>query len=105
MFFLFYSLIGVCSKAAAAHNFLSIEFCLFYGAELFLLFLYAIVWQQIIKRMPLSVAFSNKGVTILWAMLWGKLFFGEPITINKLIGVFLVIAGIILFANAGDSHE
>lgn len=95
-----YSMSGIFSKLAAGQPFLSFRFCLYYGAIIALLGLYAIGWQQIIKRMPLTLAFANKAVTTVWGMIWGVLFFQEQITIGKLLGIVLVVAGIAVFSTA-----
>lgn len=102
---LVFSLCGVCSKLAAGYPFLSIGFCICYGTEILLLGGYAVGWQQILKRLPLTSAYSHKGVTLLWGLLWGVLFFGEHVTPNKLIGIALVLAGIILYTKAGAQNE
>ena len=99
-----YSTSGILSKLAAGVDFLSIEFCLYYGGVLLLLGFYAIGWQQILKRLPLTTAFSNKAVTIVWGIIWGALFFFEPITLPKAVGALLIIAGVVLFSHA-DSQE
>ena len=88
-----YTLSGVMAKFAAAYDFLSFRFILFYGLEILLLGIYAIFWQQIIKKTELSVAYINRSVAILWSMLWAFLFFSEKITPRNLIGVVIVIAG------------
>ena len=93
-----YSFSGVCSKMAAGEEMFSFRFILFYGIVIFLLGIYAIFWQQIIKSMPLTVAYANKAITVFWGMIWGLLVFKEKITPGKVIGAALVIAGIILFA-------
>lgn len=95
-----YSLSGVCSKLAAGEAFLSVRFCLFYGAVILLLGVYAIAWQQVIKRMPLTTAFANKAVTTMWGLVWGLLFFHERITLGKVLGAALVIFGVVLFSTA-----
>ena len=95
---LVYSLSGVCSKLAAGEAFLSGRFLLFYGIVLFLLAVYAVAWQQIIKRLPLTMAYANKAVSVLWAMVWGIIFFHEEISPGKIIGALLVVGGIVLFA-------
>lgn len=95
-----YSMSGIFSKLAAGQPFLSLRFCLYYGAIIALLGLYAIGWQQIIKRMPLTLAFANKAVTTVWGMIWGVLFFQEQITIGKLLGIVLVVAGVAVFSTA-----
>lgn len=100
---LIYSLSGICSKLAANEEFLSLRFCLYYGGVILLLGFYALAWQQIIKQLPLSTAYANKAVTVIWAMLWGILFFDESVTIGKMAGILLVIAGIVIFAKA--DHE
>lgn len=95
-----YSMSGICSKLAAQAPFLSLRFCLCYGGILLLLGLYAIGWQQVIKRLPLTTAFANKAVTVAWGILWGALFFHEAVTPGKLLGAALVIGGVVLYVRA-----
>ena len=93
-----YSLAGIFSKKAAIESFLSSSFLFYYLPLIFILVIYAIGWQQVIKVLPLSTAFANKAVTVIWALVWGKLIFNENITAGKLIGVGFIIAGIVLFS-------
>ena len=93
-----YSLSSVCSKLAAGEEVMSFRFIVLYGIIIMLLGIYAIFWQQIIKSMPLTVAYANRAITVFWGMLWGLLIFKEKITVGKALGAALVIAGIILFA-------
>lgn len=93
-----FSLGSVCSKMAAGEEFLSRNFILYYGLLLLILAVYAVVWQQMIKRMPLTAAYANRAVTVVWGMVWGLLIFGESITFAKVFGSIFIIAGIILFA-------
>ena len=97
---LVYSLSGVLSKLAADVDFFSLEFCALYAGILFLLGLYALGWQQILKRLPLTTAFSNKAVTIVWGIIWGLVFFAEPVTIPEVIGALMIIAGVVLYSHA-----
>lgn len=91
-----YSLGGVFSKSAAQHEFLSFGFILFYGLVLANLFVYAILWQQALKRLPLTTAFANKSITVVWGMLWGILFFREKISLFMIIGAAVIVFGIYL---------
>lgn len=100
-----YSATGICSKMAGQYPFLSIEFCVFYGFVILLLGLYAIGWQQIIKRLPLSVAFANKAVTVVWGLIWSALFFDEVVTWTKLVGIAFVVVGVIIFVTAEYDHN
>lgn len=95
-----YSLSGLFSKSASSQTFLSLPFILLYGGMLFILFVYALGWQQIIKRLPLTVAYANKAITVVWGIVWGCLLFGESVSLTSLIGAGLVIAGVVLFAVA-----
>lgn len=95
-----YSMSGIFSKLASKESFFSFRFCLYYACIILLLGIYAIGWQQIIKRLPLTTAFANKAITVLWGLMWGVVIFHEKVTAGKLIGVALVIAGVALFALA-----
>lgn len=101
---LVYSTSVIFSKLAARESFLSFRFCLYYICIILLLGLYAIGWQQIIKRLPLTTAFANKAATVLWGLVWGMLVFHESLSAGKLLGAALVIAGVVLFAFA-DKEE
>ncbi len=39
--------------------------------------------------------FSNSG-TILWSALWGTVFFGEALTINRILGLLAILSAIML---------
>lgn len=91
-----YSMESVCSKMAAKQEMFSFKFFLFYGLVLFLLFFYALAWQRILKYMPLTVAYANKGITIIWGMVWGALLFQEAITLKTVIGGVIILIGIYL---------
>ena len=102
---LFYTLSGILSNTAAGFPALSLEFILLYGGMLFVLFVYAIGWQQIIKRLPLTVAFANKAITVVWGMLWGVLIFHESVNIGMIIGAILVIGGIVLYSMSDTTEQ
>jgi len=100
--FLLYSVAAICSKNASQQDFFSISFFLWYAGVLVLLGIYALGWQQILKRLPLTTAFANKGVTIIWGFLWGALLFSEVITLKMYIGAAIVFLGVILVAVSNE---
>ncbi len=100
-----YSLFGIFSKFASHENFLSARFILFYGVVVLNLGIYAICWQQIIKHMPLMVAFANKAVTVVWGIVWGWMFFGETVTVPKIIGAIIIIGGILLVVTEKEEEN
>ena len=99
-----YTLSGVTGKYASGYSFMSFGFIAWYGAEILLLGIYAVLWQQMIKRMDLSVAYANRSIALLWSMLWAVILFHEQVTVKNLAGVALVIAGTMI-VNYGGSNE
>ena len=98
------SLASLCSKSASAHDFLSPGFILLYGGVVVALFVYAIIWQQVLKRMPLVIAFANKVATLFWSFIYGVLIFGEGVRPNMIIGMLVVVAGVLLVIS-GDKQK
>lgn len=100
-----YSLSGVCGKKAATYPFLSRVFIFLYCVMILLLLIYAACWQQIIKRLPLTLAYTNKAVTIIWGLVWGVLLFNETITLGKIFGALIVASGIVLFIVSDETGK
>lgn len=96
--FLIYSCYTVIGKLAKDLEFLSLKWCFLYCGVIFILFVYAIIWQQVLKHIKLSVAVANKAATIIWGMIWSALFFGEVITVKKIIGAAIIFAGIMMLS-------
>ena len=100
-----YSLSGFFSKNAAAQPFLSWKYIAFYCGMMAIMVIYAVGWQQVIKRLPLTLAFANKAVTVVWGILLGFLIFDEAVTPRQIVGAGLIIAGIVLFVRADHEGE
>lgn len=104
--FLIYSCSSVVAKFASGNDVMSFKFILFYGLEVFILGVYAILWQQAIKKYELSVAYANKAVTLLWALLWSVVLFKETLKWNHIAGICIVMIGIyILNTTKKESEE
>ena len=88
-----YTFASIFSKLASGEAFLSGQFILFLGLELVMLFLYALLWQQVIKKTELSVAYANREMYLLWSLLWAVVFFHNDVTPANVIGCLLEIAG------------
>lgn len=93
-----YSLSSILSKRAGLEQFLSWKFCLYYGGMIGILGFYAIAWQQILRKLPLVTAYANKAVTVIWGLVWGALFFDEQITLPKILGCLIIMAGVYFVA-------
>lgn len=81
---------------AGMQAYLSVPFLLWCGGLLAVMAIYALLWQQALKKLPLMTAYANKAVVILWGFLWGRLFFHESVSKWKLIGAAVVMAGVYL---------
>ena len=69
------------------------------------LVVYAVGWQQVIKHLPLTTAYANKAVTVVWGILLGLAVFGEAVTPRQVIGAVIIICGIVLFVRADNEGE
>ena len=95
------SVSGICSKMAAGQKEIG-GFILWYGGVLLFMGIYALAWQQILKKMPLTVAYANKPVSLIWGMIWGVLLFHEAITPKMLLGAAIIFAGILLVVTSDE---
>lgn len=90
-----YSVSAVCAKYAAKQT--SIKgVAVFMFLEFACLGVYALIYQQALKRFPLSVALSNKGITVILTLIWAVLLFHEQINAFNILGSASIIAGICL---------
>ena len=94
---------GVFQKIAGKHPLLSMPFILYFGLSVLVMGIYAVLWQIILKRMPLSVAYSNRAISTIWTVLWGVLLFHESLTWNKALGAVIICVGVYL-VNASDAE-
>lgn len=90
-----YTVSSVMSKLASASE-EPIQFLLFFGLEFVILAVYAVLWQQMIKKFELSVAYAKRSMAILWSMIWAVVFFHDQITLKNILGVLLVLLGTII---------
>lgn len=101
--FIFYSLYTVLGKFASAYSFPSFNFCLAYCILIFILGIYAIVWQQVLKHIDISIAYSNKSITIVWAMIWGLMFFDDKVSLRQIFGAIVIGTGIFILMAGGKN--
>lgn len=58
--------------------------------------LYAFAWQKAIKGFELNFAYAQKTVYLIWAQLWAVVIFKELLSIQHIIGLICVFAGVLL---------
>ena len=99
-----FSVSAVLSKFAANEEALSLKWMMLYGGVLVIMFIYALAWQQIIKHMPIVTAYINKAATVIWGIVFGSIIFHERITVTKIAGTVIIIAGVYLVVTS-DRYE
>jgi drug/metabolite transporter (DMT)-like permease len=100
-----YSLSTVAAKCASMYDFLSFRYIFFFGLEFVVLAVYAVIWQQMIKKFQLSIAYANKALTLLWSMLWNFIIFKDSITALKVAGVVMVVIGVMVMNSEIGGEE
>lgn len=94
--FAVYSSTGIFSKLASMQDFMSMGYCFFFSVVILILAIYAVLWQIILKSIPLSQAFLFKSSTVLFGLLIASCLFDEHVTLQNLVGASIIIAGIVV---------
>lgn len=92
--FLLFSITSIMNKLASGYSLFSLSFLLFYGLGLLILMIYAVLWQRVLVRFDLSVAYANRPVVTILEVLWGVLLFRESLTWNMVLGAGIIFIGI-----------
>lgn len=88
------------TKMASRQEVMTWPYLFWIAGAIVILGTYALLWQQVIKRMSISSAFMFKGTSLIFVLLISALLFGESITWTNILGAVIIIAGIVFFAKA-----
>ena len=91
-----YSLSGFFTKQASEYSFLSVHYIICLGGAIFVLGLYAILWQFALKRIPLNKAYPYRSLSIVYGMTIAWFFFQEEITSQNILGGVVVLLGLLI---------
>lgn len=97
---LIYACTSIFTKMASRQEMLSWPYLFWIAGAIGVMGVYALLWQQVIARMPLSTAYMFKGTSLVFVLLISALMFGEAITLNNVLGSVIIIAGIVLYAKS-----
>lgn len=97
-----YSLTSIFSKLASIEVFLSRNFCIYYIVIILMLGIYALIWQQALKHVDLSIAMLFKPISLILIVLWAYMFFGETISLKMMVGMIFILVGIVV---VGENNE
>ena len=92
----FESLSSSVLKVGGQYPFLSPMYLLFFGLALVIMAIYAVAWQLLLERLPLTTAYLRKGLTYALIFIWAAVFFDEVITLKQIIGMAVIIVGLVV---------
>ena len=95
-----FSLTSVFSKMASVYyskeGLTSIMLYVFVFLMMLNCFLYALVWQKVIKKFELNVAYANRNVYLVWSQVWAVLIFHENLSLRNILGLVIVFIGVLV---------
>lgn len=92
----FESLSSSVLKLGGRYPFLSPLYLFYFGLSLVIMAIYAVAWQLLLERLPLTTAYLRKGLTYTLIFVWAALFFHEVITLKQIIGMAVIIVGMVV---------
>jgi len=96
LFSLALALVKVAAEAWSRGGFWSLDVFAALAGAMGLLALYAVVWQKILQRLPLTVAYFNRGLAVFWGLLWSAVLFSETLTFFNILGTVVIFIGLAL---------
>ena len=97
---LVFSTVSIAVKYTSMQEMWSLKYFTGLGIVILILGTYAIVWQQILKRIDITLAYMFKATGVIFVLLYSVFLFGEPITTWNIIGAAIIVTGITLFVKS-----
>lgn len=98
--YLFYSTVSIATKFTSMQEMLSLRYFMGLAIVVTMLGVYAVIWQQVLKRIELTTAYMFKGTSLIFVLMFSALIFNETITVWNVVGAGLIIGGIVWFAKS-----
>lgn len=92
----FESLSSSVLKVGGTYPFLSWGYLMFFGMALVIMAIYAVAWQLILERLPLTTAYLRKGLTYALIFIWAGVFFHEVVTLKQILGMAVIVVGMVV---------
>ena len=61
----------------------------------------AILWLDVLSRLDFSMAFPMVSLTYVFSLIIGRLIFHETVGLDRVVGVFLILAGLFFVIRSG----
>jgi drug/metabolite transporter (DMT)-like permease len=91
-----YSSTGIFSKLTSTQDFLSLGYLFFFSMIIVILAIYSVLWQLILKKVPLAQAYLFKSTGGVFALLYAHFLFNEPVSVANILGMIIIFIGIVI---------
>ena len=91
-----YSLSGFFTKLASGYDFLSVPYVACLSGVVFVLGIYAVLWQMALKKVPLNQAYPFRSLSVVFGLAIAYFAFYEVVTWQNLAGGALVLLGLLV---------
>ncbi|MBE5998021.1 MAG: hypothetical protein Q4C02_04080 [Eubacteriales bacterium] len=97
------SLTSPCLKIGSQrYETFSAGYFFWFGLAVAILAIYAVCWQLILERLPLTTAYLRRGFSYILLFVWSALLFHETITPKQILGIAVISLGMVI--SVSDEH-
>lgn len=90
------SLTSPCLKLGGRYPFLSTGYIAWFCLAVLILGFYAVCWQLILEKLPLTTAYLRRGFSYILIFVWATLIFHETITWKQILGILVISVGMVV---------
>ena len=90
------SLTSPCLKLGGRYPFMSPGYIAWFCLAVAILCFYAVCWQLILEKLPLTTAYLRRGFSYILIFVWATLIFHESITWKQILGIAVITAGMVI---------
>ena len=96
------SLTSPCLKLGGRYPFMSPGYIAWFCLAVLILGFYAVCWQLILEKLPLTTAYLRRGFSYILIFVWATLIFHETITWKQILGIIVISIGMVI--SISDEH-
>ncbi len=90
------SLTSPCLKLGGRYPFMSAGYIAWFCLAVLILGFYAVCWQLILEKLPLTTAYLRRGFSYILIFVWARVIFHEAITWKQILGILVITIGMVI---------
>jgi drug/metabolite transporter (DMT)-like permease len=99
------SLTSPCLKLGGRYPFMSPGYIAWFCLAVAILGFYAVCWQLILEKLPLTTAYLRRGFSYILIFVWATLIFHEAITWKQILGIMVITLGMVISISDEKSSD